>query len=269
LANPIISAVVNGGSFLSTPLAPGEGMSIFGSNLSASTLLCNVSPIPTTCNGTSVLVDGSDVPVSFASTGQINFIVPWEITGTTASVQVDNAGSLSTPVQESVAAVAPGMLTVNEAGIGLGFFEDPHGSVISNSNQAITGETITAFLVGLGAVTPSVADGIATPGSPPSNVNATVTATVGGVSAIVTSAKLSPGQVALYEVSFVVPSVASGSQSFVVSADGVSSQSGVTLLVGPEPSTFCLLISAAAFGFILRRRPRIHRRVNTGASNSN
>ena len=76
--------------------------------------------------------------------------------------------------------------------------------------------------------------GVAAPGSPIYQTTGTVTATIGGVTAPVLFAGLTPTFAGLYQVNIVVPSgLASGVYPIVLTAAGQTSQSGVSLIVGP------------------------------------
>jgi len=81
------ASVVNAASFAGGPVAPGEIISIFGSNL----------------NG-NVTFDGVPATLVFASPGQVNVTVPYSVSGSTTMLQM---GSTNVPLQ--VAPVAPGI----------------------------------------------------------------------------------------------------------------------------------------------------------------
>jgi uncharacterized protein (TIGR03437 family) len=102
----------------------------------------------------------------------------------------------------------------------------PGYTLNSSSNPAAAGGIIIAYLTGAGAVSPQPADGAPAGSSPVSMVTPTVTATIGGQTATVSSAALAPDFVGLWQVNIEVPmGVTQGELPLVVSVDGQSSNS--------------------------------------------
>ncbi len=91
---------------------------------------------------------------------------------------------------------------------------------------------VIVYCTGLGVTQPGVAPGQGAPSAEPlARVVAPVTATVGGVTAPVQFAGLTPGFVGLYQVNVQIPSgVPSGSAPLVLTQSGVASNT-VTLVV--------------------------------------
>jgi uncharacterized protein (TIGR03437 family) len=58
-----------------------------------------------------------------------------------------------------VAKTAPGVFSLNQTGSGPGAITHANFQVVSPSNPAKRGETILIYLTGLGAVSPTIADG--------------------------------------------------------------------------------------------------------------
>jgi uncharacterized protein (TIGR03437 family) len=75
--------------------------------------------------------------------------------------------------------------------------------VVTSSNPATAGDVIVIFCTGLGPTAPTVTAGQPSPNSAIVTIPATVT--IGGVSATVQFAGLSPGFAGLYQVNVVVP----------------------------------------------------------------
>src|SRR5580698_10922643 len=85
------AGVVNAASMVSGPLAPGMVAAITGSSLGDATFggnCMNVTPVPGTCTAVTVLVNGAPVPKLFDSASEVTFQVPFNLTGTTETVQV-------------------------------------------------------------------------------------------------------------------------------------------------------------------------------------
>ena len=116
--------IVNAASFKSGPVAPGELLSILGSNLGPSQgagpqLTAGQSHVTTALAGLRVLFNGIAAPILFASAGQTNVVAPFELAGSAqTTVQVELNGVLSVPQTVPVAASAPGIFTLLGAGSG-------------------------------------------------------------------------------------------------------------------------------------------------------
>ncbi len=126
-ASPNLTAagVVNGATFQSGPVAPGEIVSAFGSALgpAAPALLSLTNPrlVANSLQGVQAYFDGVPAPLLYASAGQVNLVVPYSIAGKTSTqLQVGYLGVLSNPVVLQVAAAAPGVFSITGSGHGPG-----------------------------------------------------------------------------------------------------------------------------------------------------
>ncbi len=231
--------IVNGASFSKT-LAPAAGaiVSLFGTNLAASTVAASSLPLPTSLGGVSVTVNGVAAPLFFVSAGQINFQIPWEATGASASVVVTVNGQASNTYTMTLGSAGPGIFTINASGSGQGAiqiantatFAAPAGSIPGVSAQPVArGQFITVYCSGLGAVANPPADGAAASGQ---TTTASVSMTIGGVAVTPSFSGLAPGFVGLYQVNAQIPqSVATGSAvALTITVNGVASNS-VTIAV--------------------------------------
>jgi uncharacterized protein (TIGR03437 family) len=230
---PAIAAngVVSSASFL-PQLAPGALASIAGTNLAVSTPPAAAAPLPTILAGASVSVNGKAAPILYASPTLINFQVPWETALGNATVTVSVDGNVSNTITVPVTATAPGIFYFSS---GAAIAQNHDYSLNTPSNPEHAGSFIIAYLTGSGAVTPPVADGVATPSTGlyviPSTVPVSVT--IGGQPATVLFAGLTPGLVALVQMDITVPSgLAAGSYPMVVTIGGQVSNSA-TVSVAP------------------------------------
>jgi uncharacterized protein (TIGR03437 family) len=158
------------GAPITASLAPGETISLYGSNLAKVTMNGPAGPAPNNLGGTQVTINGIAAPLYYVSSTQINAVVPWETsTAQLATIQVSNNGTLSNTVTMYVADSAPGVFTQDSSGIGFGAATHADYSQITPSHPAQPGETILVFLTGLGTVTPAVSDGALGASSAPLN----------------------------------------------------------------------------------------------------
>jgi uncharacterized protein (TIGR03437 family) len=167
LQAPLIAqgGIVNAASYTGGPIAPGELLSIFGSNFGATQLLTNAAvnnSIPTALGRTRVLFNGQPGAVTAVTPNQINVFVPstYQITpGSPANVQVQVDAALSAMASTPVADSAPGIFTASASGSGQGSILNQDGSVNSSANPAAPGSTISIFGTGEGAITPQLGAG--------------------------------------------------------------------------------------------------------------
>ena len=242
------ASVKNAASMLAGPIAPGMVVAITGSDLGDPNFpgnCMNVTPVPATCNAVSVLVNGAAAPKIYDSAGVLTFQAPFDLSGSTATVQVTSKLSgqslSSAAITVPVAAVNPGLYSQGGTGSGTGYYFDGSGLIAEYSQAVQPGDTVVLFATGFGATNPAVATGALGP-TPGAAATATVTMTVNNVSVPVTFAGLEPGSqtgatVGFDEVVFTVPSgLTQGSYPMVVTVGGVASQS-VNLIVGQAPVT--------------------------------
>jgi uncharacterized protein (TIGR03437 family) len=216
-------------------VSPGEFLTLYGSGLAPSSASAPSFPLPQTLNGVQVMINEIAAPLNYVSPTQINLVVPYAGSETTAHIQVINNNVKSNVVTELRGLTSTGVFTTNPEG-GLGYAAALHSdySVITESSPAKIGETVSMFLAGMGAVNLPVMDGTAAPSNPTS-----ITTSVPLVYILDTSGKylqattgfsgLAPGFAGLYQINFTIPAgLASGNASLEV--------------IGPDSDTFQALL---------------------------
>jgi uncharacterized protein (TIGR03437 family) len=215
------SGVVNAARF-KAPIAPGELASIFGTSFANQNLGATL-PLGTSLGGVSVTVNGKAAPILYVTPYQVNFQVPWETTGNTASIIVTVNGRTSAAVSVPVLTAAPGLFT---SSTGQAAVQNANSSANTPSNPAKVGSSVTVYFTGTGPVSPAVADGAASPKGTPAQVTSSATATIGSATAQVSFAGLAPGFVGLGQMDIVVPSgLSSGNYTLTLSIAGENSNS--------------------------------------------
>ena len=189
------------------PLAPGSIASVYGSFLLSAPVQPSQVPLPTNLDGLSLAFGTVDAPLFYASSGQVNLQIPWELAGQTqASLTAALAGQTSPPQTVTLAPFAPGIFSINGQGTGQGAILDSFYNLVTPSNPAGTGVTaILIYCTGLGAVANPPPTGAAAPLSPLSQTTTTPTVTIGGAPAQVLWSGLAPGTVGGYQVNALVP----------------------------------------------------------------
>ena len=201
-AAPVLTAagVVNGATFQSGPVAPGELISIFGSAIGPPTpallTLTNPRLVANSLQGLQVFFDGVPAPLLYASSGQVNAVVPYSIAGqSNTQLQLEYLGVLSNSVTLPVAATAPGVFSTTGSGQGqAAVLNARDGTVNSAFNPAARGDWVSIFATGAGLTTPSSVDGFVA--SVPLPVpNAPVSVTMGGLPCQIQFEGAAPGLV--------------------------------------------------------------------------
>jgi uncharacterized protein (TIGR03437 family) len=169
-------------------------------------------PGPLTLGNVSITFSGANSASPIFSISNINgvqsatFQVPCEITASAAELVTVSVGGGSAQVSVPVLAVSPGVFgTPGTDGVVRATLVRQDGSFVTLLNPARRGETVTAFVTGLGPTTPPVSTNQVPPVGVTSTVNATVVPGMSGAAATLVSARLATDLVGVYEVSFVVP----------------------------------------------------------------
>jgi uncharacterized protein (TIGR03437 family) len=203
--------VVNAATYRSTPVAPGEILSIFGARLgpeqpSQAQFDPDTGKLPTTLGGVQVTFDGVPAPLYFVSFGQLNLQVPFEVVGK-ASVRVvvtvpdlDPAG-----VTVAVAEASPGLFTTG-GDLRRALAVNQDNSINAADNPAAAGSVVVLYLTGQGMTNPKVATGAPAPVVSPFPLPVLgVTVTMDNLPARVIFAGLAPGFVGLTQINAEVP----------------------------------------------------------------
>jgi uncharacterized protein (TIGR03437 family) len=143
-------------------LAPGSLFAITGTALAASTQAAS-APLPTELAGAQLLMNSTPLPLLSVSPTEIWFQVPFEASpGTTATLTVDYGSPF-----EGCTVVIPisgrGPLFLPDNGGNAIFIHQGFSGLVTPQLPAQRGEVVTAYALGLGGVTPSVATGVPTP----------------------------------------------------------------------------------------------------------
>ncbi len=195
-----LAGVVNGATFQSGPVAPGEIVSLFGSAIGPPTpaylALTNPRLVANSLEGVQVYFDGMPAPMLYASAQQVNVVVPYSVAGNpTTVVQLQYLGVLSNPVTLQVAATAPGIFSITGSGQGPGaILNASDGTVNSSLNPAARGDWVSIFATGAGVTTPASVDGFVA-SAPLPVPNANVAVTMGGLPSQIEFVGAAPGLV--------------------------------------------------------------------------
>jgi len=252
---PAVNAggVLNSGSYTTQGVAPGSIVSIFGTNLAASTAAASAIPLPTALSDvTSVTLNNIPAGLYFVSQNQINAQLPFNVLlsgqdSGTANIVVTRSSGASAPENVTVAPVSPGIFTTTANGLGQAFAYDnttgalaaPAGAPIGPFTAApISVSSKHALIVactGLGSVTPPIDNYVAASDGILRNTLLQPTVFIGGVQAQFVYSVLSPQFVSEYQIG-VVPDPATPTGDAVplqIQIGGVTTADQVTIAVAP------------------------------------
>ncbi|HML15753.1 MAG TPA: IPT/TIG domain-containing protein, partial [Bryobacteraceae bacterium] len=233
------------------PIAPGELITIKGSNLGpatpASYTVVN-NTLSSTLGGVQVFFDATPGTPTYVSATQINVIVPWEVAGRAqTNITVSYEGGTSAPFTYNVVSATPAFYTLNATGAGQAAalnqdysINGPAAGVIVGGTTIATkpaspGSEIAIYGTGGGVTNPGGSDGTVTPTTqlyPLMNASS-VTATIGGQPATVYFAGAAPSLVTgVFQVNLKVPAGVTGDTLAVaLTVNGVTTITGPTLSV--------------------------------------
>lgn len=226
-APPVVAAkgIVN--TFNRVPvgaLAPGMIVEVYGAGLATTKGNPGVLPLPTSFEGTSLIVGPYQAPLYYVSDGQLDVQFASELPPNQQFpvIAILN-GAISIPVMSDIAAQQLGVAALDD-----GHTIAQHGadsSYVTANSPAKPGEVVVIYLTGMGATNPSVKSGQPAPTSEPlARVTVPATVSLDGQAATVQYAGLAPGFVGLYQVNFQVPkNAATGDLTLVVTQNKISS----------------------------------------------
>jgi uncharacterized protein (TIGR03437 family) len=228
-SGPFISSagVTNGASF-QTGIAPGGIVTIFGSNLGASSgqvLTASGGTWSTSLSGITVTMDGAAVPVyrvlNLNGQEQLSVQAPFSLNGkSTTQVAVSNAAGTSPAVSVPVLGAQPGIFILDGASNGAVHAD---GSIVTSANPASHGETVVLYLTGLGPVSSAPQPGQPASLTTLSNALVSPQVSIGGFLTTPAFAGLTPGFIGLYQINVAIPAAASAVVDVTVQANGVTS----------------------------------------------
>ncbi len=225
-----VTSVQNGASFTSQ-ITPGAFVTIKGTNFTAAPLSATVVPVGSTLGGVSATVAGLPCPIYFVNPTQINLLLPWKTPVGLYPLIVNATGQTVGPINITIVAEAPGIF---QYGANRAVAQNVNNNFSLNGPgaPAAAGSTIAVYVTGIGLVSNTPADGVATPSSPFSQASYLNGATIGGVNASVTFLGLTPGSVGLAQANITVPNLASGDYPLILTVAGVQSTSALISVTG-------------------------------------
>jgi trimeric autotransporter adhesin len=234
---PILSSIVNAASGTAGAIAPGEIITLYGTGIGPSPtsyMLETGGRLATNLSGTSVLINGVPAPLLYASAGQVNAIVPYEVgTSGTATIQVTSNGVTSATWGVPVVSSAPAPFTLTGSGVGGAAVLNQDNSVNGPSNPAGRGTVIQIFATGAGLTSPPSITGSVTQSTPYLPM-IPIAVRIGGVAADVQFEGSAPDAVSgLLQVNVAIPQGAptGPAVAIVFQAGDWQSPAGVTIAV--------------------------------------
>lgn len=235
------NGVVNSADYHS-PISPGALISIFGGGFTDVVTTAAQSPLPLQLGGVSATINGIAAPILYVSPSLINVQAPWALrispSGSSQVAVVVNGknGVIQVPFVSLVSS-APGMFRIPSQYRAIAM--NPDGTLVAPvglipgvvTHPAKAGDTITILCTGLGAVTPSIADGTESSDQVRTAI-ATPTVTVGGIPATVTFAGLYSQGVGVDRLDVLVPAGVAPSDSVIVTVKGPANTDLALLAIG-------------------------------------
>jgi len=215
------TGVVNAASSapFTTGIAPGELITIYGTNLAADSLYDFKFPL--TLGKVQVMINNRPAPIFSVSPGQVSAVVPYATTEVIAAIQVINNGVTSNTVTSYTNLTAPGIFTNPAGGVAPVNAQHSDYTAITPANPAQVGDSISLYVSGLGDVSPAVPDATPGPIDPLSKTTNPFAVYIDGVPATIGYSGLAPLLTGYYQMNVTVPA-------------GVRKGDAVVEILGPD-----------------------------------
>jgi uncharacterized protein (TIGR03437 family) len=224
--------VFNAATFQTGGIAPNEFITLKGTGLGPATGAS--SSMTTQLAGSSVSVGGTAAYLTYAQDGQINLLVPFNVSGLgNTTIQVEYNGVKGNTVTVPVIASSPGIFT-QAYGPGPAWMVNQDGTFNSSSNPAPRNTYVAFWLTGQGLVNTTLADGTQPAGPTYPSPMLPVSVSLGGVQVpaanVVFAGLVYSGEV---QINLLIPAnVPTGSAvPLVVTIGGVSSRTDATVAI--------------------------------------
>ena len=152
---PVIDRVVNAAD-LTGLVAPGSLIVVFGENLNPTNIATAEIPLPTAIGESCLTVNGSSIPMMFASPGQINAQLPLHMDGRVA-MALYTPGGVSDDYYLQLLPAAPAVFHSGSAGPLTGLpvvVKNSNQQLVTPSNPIHPGDQISIYATGLGGPRP-------------------------------------------------------------------------------------------------------------------
>ena len=237
---PVVSAVVNGASFLPA-LAGGSWITAYVNVTAAANATATTVPLPTTLGGFRILVNGTPIPMylvfALSPGTQLNAQLPYGLAAGTAQVVVEQNGVASAAFPITVQPSAPGIFVFgNNRAVAQNVAPDGSVSVNTADNGVPAGDYIIAYFTGQGALNNPVPTGGLASGSPLSIPTLPYSATLDGAPVSIAFLGMTPGQIALGQANIQIPrETKPGTYPLVIRIGDTSSNGPLLTVTAPRP----------------------------------
>jgi uncharacterized protein (TIGR03437 family) len=233
------SSIVNAASNVAGPVAPNTIVSLYGTELSWSTArvtsLDEQGLLPTYLagGGVTLYVNNSPAALYYVSPTQINFLLPSTLRPGRARVVVVRDSLRGPEVEIAVSESAPALFQLDPDYV---VATRRDGSAIARDNPAVSGEVITLYAAGLGAVIPPLPDRQVAERATPIARATDFTMTLDGFvlpRPAILYVGTAPGFVGLYQINIELPTITREAPEIRIGIGGQFSREGVRLLAKP------------------------------------
>ncbi len=221
------ASIVNAADNQSGALAPNTIGTIYGTNLSYSTAALTgndvaggVLPTVLGTDETEVFINNIPADLYYVSPGQINFLVPPNLSPGSATIAVFIDGLYGPQIPVTLTAAAPGLFQLDATHAVATF---PDGTVLTPSSSAQPGDIVILWATGLGTVTPPALYGEIPTAAAPLVAGANLSILLNGApvpAGAIDYAGVAPGFAGLYQINLTLPASTPANPEIRLSLDG-------------------------------------------------